>query len=230
MPTPGDSRAQAVPLAWRVEPRRATRCQERKLQEWRLDCRGDRGAQMAAVSRAVVCQDGDNRMTNKTNNSLTPVAQEAGDLPARTNKTPVAHQPGRPPVRLKLRRINANFAKAYRLESSRVRPTPPGSHEALGRCTAISPARSPCLVKAQNERARKPRSTNPLPSALMSRRKSWKAGSAASWRSTINPMTISALFDKSRSIPHCPLQTRSAPVDATNCRCQSASTLAPIAG
>ena len=68
---------------------------------------------MAAVSRAVVCQDGDNRMTNKTNNSLTPVAQEAGGLPARTNKTPVAHQPGRPPVRVKLRRINANFAKAY---------------------------------------------------------------------------------------------------------------------
>ena len=49
-------------------------------------------------------------MTNKTNNSLTPVAQEAaGGLPARTNKTPVA----RPPVRLKLRRINASLAKAY---------------------------------------------------------------------------------------------------------------------
>ncbi len=64
---------------------------------------------MAAVSRAVVCQDGDNGMTNKTNNSLTPVAQEAGGLPARTNKTPMAHQPGRPPVRVKLRRINANI-------------------------------------------------------------------------------------------------------------------------
>ena len=63
---------------------------------------------MAAVSRAVVCQDGDYRMTNKSNNSVTPVAQEAGGLPARTNKTPVAHQPGRPPVRVKLRRINAN--------------------------------------------------------------------------------------------------------------------------
>jgi hypothetical protein len=50
---------------------------------------------MAAVSRAVVCQDGDYRMTNKTNNSLTPVAQEAGGLPARTNKTPGAHQAGR---------------------------------------------------------------------------------------------------------------------------------------
>jgi hypothetical protein len=68
---------------------------------------------MAAVSRAVVCQDGDYRMTNKTNNLLTPVAQEAGGLAARTNKTPVGNQPGRPPVRVKLRRINANFAKAY---------------------------------------------------------------------------------------------------------------------
>ena len=50
---------------------------------------------MAAVTRTVVSQDGDNGMTNKTNNSLTPVAQEAGGLPARTNKTPVAHQAGR---------------------------------------------------------------------------------------------------------------------------------------
>ena len=76
-----------MPPAWWVEPRRATRCQERKLQEWRLDCRGDRGTQMAAVSRAVVRQDGDNRMTNKTNNSLTPVAHQPGRLPARTNNT-----------------------------------------------------------------------------------------------------------------------------------------------
>jgi hypothetical protein len=42
-------------------------------------------------------QDGENRMTNKTNNSLTPAAS----------------QPGRPPVRLKPRRINTNLAKAY---------------------------------------------------------------------------------------------------------------------
>ena len=39
--------ADVLALAWRVEPRRATRCQERKLQEWRLDCRGDQGTQMA---------------------------------------------------------------------------------------------------------------------------------------------------------------------------------------
>ena len=52
---------------------------------------------MAAVTRAVVRKDGDNRMTNKTNNSLTPAA----------------NQPGRLPVRVKLRRVNANLATAY---------------------------------------------------------------------------------------------------------------------
>ena len=52
---------------------------------------------MAAVSRAIVCQDGDNRMTNETDHSLTPAAK----------------QPRRPPVRLKLRRVNANLATAY---------------------------------------------------------------------------------------------------------------------
>jgi hypothetical protein len=36
-------------------------------------------------------------MTKKTNNTLTPVA----------------NQPGRPPVRVKLRRVNANLAKSY---------------------------------------------------------------------------------------------------------------------
>jgi hypothetical protein len=68
---------------------------------------------MAAVSRAVVRQDGDDRMTNKTNNSLTPVAHQPGRLPARTNNSlaPVAPQP--PPVRVKLRRVNANHATPY---------------------------------------------------------------------------------------------------------------------
>jgi hypothetical protein len=70
---------------------------------------------MAAVTRAVVRQDGDNRMTNKTNNSLTPVAHQPGRLPVRTNNSlaPVANQPGRLPVRVKLRRVNANLATAY---------------------------------------------------------------------------------------------------------------------
>ena len=115
MPTPAHTRPHAMPPARWVEPRRATRCQERKLQEWRLDGRGDRGTQMAAVPRAVVCQERDNRMTNKTNNSLTPVAHQPGRLPGRTNNslTPAANQPGRPPVRVKLRRVNANLATAY---------------------------------------------------------------------------------------------------------------------
>ena len=60
---------------------------------------------MAAVSRAVVCQDGNNRMTNETDHLLTPVANRPG--------TPVVNQPRRPPVRLKLRRVNANLATAY---------------------------------------------------------------------------------------------------------------------
>ena len=70
---------------------------------------------MAAVPRAVVCQERDNRMTNKTNNSLTPVAHQPGRLPGRTNNSlaPVASQPGRPPVRVKLRRVNANLEKTY---------------------------------------------------------------------------------------------------------------------
>jgi hypothetical protein len=55
---------------------------------------------MAAVTRAVVRQDRDSRMTNKTNNSLTPVAHQPGRLPART-------------IRVKLRRVNANLATAY---------------------------------------------------------------------------------------------------------------------
>ena len=99
---------------------------------------------MAAVSRAVVCQDGDNRMTNKTNNSVTPVAQETGGLPARTNKTPVTHQPGRPPVRLKLRRVNANFAKAYPPDGeSKVwwKRLKPGHHvERLRQCLTVAVA------------------------------------------------------------------------------------------
>ena len=35
---------------------------------------------MAALSRAVVCQERDNRMTDKTNNSLTPVATHSLDV------------------------------------------------------------------------------------------------------------------------------------------------------
>ncbi len=53
---------------------------------------------MAEVSRAVVCQQWDDRMTQKPNNS----------------RTPVAGQRVRPsPVRVKLGRVNASLAKVY---------------------------------------------------------------------------------------------------------------------
>ena len=59
---------------------------------------------MAAVSHTVVCQEQDNRMTDKTNNSLTPLATQPGRLPV--------DQPGPSPVRVKLRH-NASLAKPY---------------------------------------------------------------------------------------------------------------------
>ena len=97
VPTPSHTRPQAVPFAWRVEPRRATRQQKRKFPEWKLDCRRYRGAQMAAISSAVVCQQRDKRMTNKPNNS-----------PA-----PVAGQRRLPPVRVKVWRADGKLAKVH---------------------------------------------------------------------------------------------------------------------
>src|SRR6476660_6346101 len=90
-------RSKALPPPWRPKPRSTPRPQERKFQDGRLDLRGNQRAQMAAVSRAVVCQERDNRMTDKTNNSLTPVATQPGRLPV--------NQPGPSPVRVKLRRV-----------------------------------------------------------------------------------------------------------------------------
>ena len=72
-----------------------------------LDLRGNQRAQMAAVSRAVVCQERDNRMTDKTNNSLTPVGHPACAV------LPVNQPAGPSPVRVKLRRVNASLAKPY---------------------------------------------------------------------------------------------------------------------
>src|ERR1700733_13068383 len=59
---------------------------------------------MAAIYRAVVCQERGYRMTDK-NNSLTPVATQPG--------RPPVNQPGPSPVRVKLRRINASLAQTY---------------------------------------------------------------------------------------------------------------------
>src|ERR1700730_12008630 len=63
------------------------------------------GAAAIAVCRAVVCQERDKRMTDKTNNALTPVATQPGRLPV--------NQPGPSPVRVKLRRVNASLAQTY---------------------------------------------------------------------------------------------------------------------
>jgi hypothetical protein len=63
---------------------------------------------MAAVSRALVCQDWENQMTNETNNPLIPAGKP-------DPLTPVA-KPDRDrprPVRVKLRRVNASLAKNY---------------------------------------------------------------------------------------------------------------------
>jgi hypothetical protein len=93
---PGHPRPNTVPIARWVELRRAARPEERKFQGWQLDGRGDRGAQMAASSRSIIHQDREHTM-KKTNIKLTSVTD----------------QPGRRPVRVRLRRINANLAKSY---------------------------------------------------------------------------------------------------------------------
>ena len=49
-------------------------------------------------------------MTDKTNNSLTPVATQPGRLPV--------NQPGPSPVRVKLRRVNANLARPYQNQTA----------------------------------------------------------------------------------------------------------------
>ena len=97
LPGSGHPRADALPLTRGAQSGRAAGHQERQLQDGRLDRRGYCRAKMAAVSRAVVRQDRENRMMNKTKNSLSPVAG----------------QPGLSPVRVKLRRVHANLATAY---------------------------------------------------------------------------------------------------------------------
>ena len=54
MPTASHARPQALPLARRVEPRRAARFRKWKLQDWRLDNRRYRRAKMAAFFSTVV--------------------------------------------------------------------------------------------------------------------------------------------------------------------------------
>jgi hypothetical protein len=58
VPTSRNAQPQAMSIARRAKPRRATRPKKRKLSQWKLDGRGYRGAQVAAVSSAVVCNNG----------------------------------------------------------------------------------------------------------------------------------------------------------------------------
>src|SRR6476659_4218134 len=60
---------------------------------------------MASVARAVACQERDNRMTDNTNNSVTPRATQPGRLPV--------NQPRPSPGRVEFRRGNASLAKPY---------------------------------------------------------------------------------------------------------------------
>jgi len=96
MPSP--ARPQAVPSAWWVEPRRATRFQKWKLQEWQLDGRGPRGARVVAISSADLRQERNNRMTHKPNNIATPAVSQPDRLP---------------PVRVKLLRPDAYVSQTH---------------------------------------------------------------------------------------------------------------------
>ena len=97
VPMPGPARSKALSLARRIEPRRATRLQERELQERRLDSRGDRGAEMVAVAGPRFCAEGPELMSIKPKRAATPVT--AGNVPA--------------PVSVRLRRINSDHARPY---------------------------------------------------------------------------------------------------------------------
>jgi hypothetical protein len=71
---------------------RAARVQKRKLPDRLLDGRRYRGAKVAEIARADLCQERDNRMTTNPNNITTPVAGQRGRLP---------------PVRVRLLRADA---------------------------------------------------------------------------------------------------------------------------
>jgi hypothetical protein len=98
VPTPSPTGPQAVPTARRPESRRATRCQERKFSQWRLDCRRYSGAPMAEVARALVRQERGSRMKNKPAAAAPAVAD-----PSRRQR----------PVRVKLTRADAFEAATY---------------------------------------------------------------------------------------------------------------------
>ena len=92
MPAAGHPWPQAVPPAWRVEPRRAARAKERKLQKRRLDDRSDRRAEVVAIAVTVICQERERQMTRRITS---------------------APEQRRPPVRVRLRRITAEQSEPY---------------------------------------------------------------------------------------------------------------------
>jgi len=86
-----------VSVARRAEPRRTTLSQKRKFSQWKLDGRRHRGAEVAAISRADLCNKPESRMTNKPN----------------TSPTPASGQRRLPPVRVKLLRADAFVAQTH---------------------------------------------------------------------------------------------------------------------
>ena len=97
VPMPRPSWPNTLPRARRIEPRRATRSQERELQGRRLDHRGDRRAQVAAFAGPRLREKGHRLMSKKPRQVTTSVT--AGNRPA--------------PARVKLRRISCNQARPY---------------------------------------------------------------------------------------------------------------------
>ena len=97
VPMPSPTRSKALPPARRIKPRRATRSQERELQERRMDGAGDRGAKMAAFAGPSFCEKGPRLMSKKPSRTVTPAT--AGNVPA--------------PVRVRLKRINSDYARPY---------------------------------------------------------------------------------------------------------------------
>src|SRR6478672_4225357 len=96
MPAPCCTRPQAMPPARRPEPGRASRAREWQLQNWKLDDRGYRRTELAAIACTVLCQAHEDRMSRKTKPTFVGEAS-----------------PRRPPVRVRTRRITASGAKLY---------------------------------------------------------------------------------------------------------------------
>jgi hypothetical protein len=94
---PSHSRSETLPDSWGFEPRRAQGQPEWQLHEWRLDCRGDRRTEVATFARLGFFAKGHRLMSKNPRRTATAVT--ASNVPA--------------PVRVWLKRINCNEARAY---------------------------------------------------------------------------------------------------------------------